>query len=46
MHVTRVEEGITTLKIVTAKPTGRRPIGSPRHRWEDNIIMDHKELRQ
>jgi len=25
------------------KPEGRRPIGRPRHRWEDNIKMDLQE---
>ena len=28
------------LKILTGKPTGKRPLGRPRHRWEDNIRMD------
>ena len=28
------------LKIVTGKPTGKRPLGRPRRRWEDNIRMD------
>ena len=31
-------------KILTGKLTGRRPLGSPRHRWEDNIRMDPKEI--
>ena len=26
------------------KPTGKRPIGKPRCRWEDNIRMDLKEI--
>ena len=25
-------------------PTGNRPLGRPRHRWEDNIRMDLKEI--
>jgi hypothetical protein len=24
---------------------GKSPLGRPRHRWEDNIRMDHKEIR-
>ena len=32
------EDGIT-FKILTSKPTGKRPLGSPRHRWEVNIRM-------
>jgi len=27
-------------RIVVGKPEGKRPIGRPRHRWEDNIKMD------
>ena len=26
------------------KPTGKRPLGRPRHRWEDNITMDLEEI--
>ena len=26
------------------KPEGRRPLGKPRHRWEDNIKMDLQEV--
>jgi hypothetical protein len=27
------------------KPQGKRSLGGPRHRWEDNIIMDLEEIR-
>jgi hypothetical protein len=26
------------------KPGGKRPLGRPRCRWEDNIKMDHQEV--
>ena len=26
------------------KPEGRRPLGRPRHRWEENIKMDLQEV--
>ena len=39
-----MEEGRSALKILTGSPTGKRPIGRPRHRWEDNIRMDLKEI--
>ena len=26
------------------KPGGKRPLGRPRHRWEDNIKMDLQEV--
>ena len=31
-------------KFLTRKPTAKRPFGRPRHRWEDNIRMDLKEI--
>jgi hypothetical protein len=27
------------------KPAGKRPLGRPRHRWEDNIKMNLQEVR-
>ena len=33
-----MEEGRSTFKILTGTPIGKRPIGRPRRRWEDNII--------
>jgi hypothetical protein len=39
-HVVRMEEGNSALKILTGKPTGKRPLGWPRRRWEENIRMD------
>ena len=32
------------LKILTGKPTGKRPFGGPKCRWEDNIRMILKEI--
>ena len=43
-HVVRVDESRSAFKILTGKPTGRRPLGRPRRRWEDNIRMDIKEI--
>ena len=34
-HVERMEVGRSAFKILTGKPTGRRPLGRPRRRWED-----------
>ena len=42
-HVARMEEGRTVFKIFTGAPKGKRPLGRPRHRLEDNIRMDLKE---
>jgi hypothetical protein len=32
--------------ILVRKPEGKRLLGGPRHRWEDNIRMDLTEVRQ
>ena len=31
-------------RILTGTPIGKRPLGRPRHRWEDNIRMNLKEI--
>jgi hypothetical protein len=31
-------------KIVVGKPEGKRPLGRPRRRWEDNIRMGLREI--
>ena len=36
-YVARMEEGRSAFKILTGKPTGKRPLGRPRRRWECNI---------
>ena len=43
-HVARIAEGRTSIKILTGKNTGKRPLGRPRCRWEDNIRMDLEEV--
>ena len=39
-----MEKGRSAFKILTGKPTGKRPLGRPRRRWEDNIRMDLEEI--
>jgi hypothetical protein len=34
-----------THKVLVGKPEGKRPLGRPRLRWEDNIKMDLQEVR-
>ena len=41
--VDRMEECSSAFKIVIGKPIGKRRLGS--HRWEENIIIDLKEIR-
>ena len=43
-HVARMEEGRKAFKILTGKPTRKRPFGRPRRRWEDNIRMHLEEI--
>ena len=43
-HVARMEEGRSSFKMLTGKPTRKRPLGRPRRRWEDNIKMDLEEI--
>ena len=43
-HVARMKEGRSAFKILTGKPTGKRPLGRPRRRWEDSIRMDLEEI--
>jgi hypothetical protein len=42
-HIARMEEGSSTSKILTGEPTGKRPYGRPRRRWEENIRLYLKE---
>ena len=37
-------KGRSALKILTRKPTGKRPLGRSRRRWEDNIRMNLEEI--
>ena len=36
----RMEEGRGVHRVLVGKPEGKRPLGRPRRRWEDNIKMD------
>jgi hypothetical protein len=38
-------EGRGVYRILVGKPEGRKPLGRPRRRWEDNTEMNLKELR-
>ena len=39
-----MEEGRGVHEVLVGKPEGRRPLGRPRCRWEDNIKMDLQEV--
>ena len=43
-HVARMGEGRWAHRVLVGKPEGKRPLGRPRCRWEDNIKMDLQEM--
>jgi len=43
-HVERMGEGRGVYRVSVGKPEGRRPLGRPRRRCEDNIRMDLREV--
>jgi len=43
-HVARIGEGRGVYRVLVGKPEGKRPLGRPRRRWENNIKMDIQEV--
>jgi hypothetical protein len=43
-HVARVGERRGLYRVYVRKPVGKRPLGKPRRRWEDNMRMDLQEV--
>jgi hypothetical protein len=43
-HVAHMGEKRNVYKVSMGKPEGKRPLGKPRHRWEDGTRMDLKEI--
>jgi hypothetical protein len=43
-HVARMGEGRDVHRVLVGKPAGKRPLGRPRRRWEDNIKMNLQEV--
>jgi hypothetical protein len=37
-------EGRGVYRVLVGKPEGKRPLGRPRRRWEDNVRMDLQEV--
>jgi hypothetical protein len=44
-HVARMGEGGSVYRVLVGRPEGKRPLGRPRRRWEDNIKLDLREIR-
>jgi hypothetical protein len=45
-HEACMGEGRGVYRVLVRWPVGKRPLGRPRHRWEDNIMMDLRETDQ
>jgi len=39
-HVACMGERRVEYRVLVGKPEGRRPLGRPRSRWEDNVKLD------
>ena len=39
-----MEQSRNAYRVLVGKPEGKRPLGRPRRRWEDNIKMDLREV--
>ncbi|KAJ4427020.1 hypothetical protein ANN_26819 [Periplaneta americana] len=43
-HVARMGESRNAYRVLVGRPEGKRPLGRPRHRWEDNITLHLREV--
>ncbi|KAJ4428345.1 hypothetical protein ANN_24364 [Periplaneta americana] len=43
-HVARMGESRNAYRVLVGRPEGKRSLGRPRRRWEDNIKMDLREV--
>jgi hypothetical protein len=43
-HVARMGEKRKEYRILVGKHGGKKPLGGPRRRWEDNMEMDLREI--
>jgi hypothetical protein len=43
-HVAGTGEGRGVHRVLVGKPEGKRPLGIPRRRWEDNIKRDLQDV--
>ena len=42
-YITRTEQSRNSYRILVGKPEGKRPLGRPRRKWENNIKVDLRE---
>ena len=44
VHVVYMRKNRGVYRVLMGKPEGKKPLGRPRHRWQDNIKMDLQEV--
>jgi hypothetical protein len=44
MHLASIGEDRDVHRVLVGKPEGKRPLGRPRRRWEDNIKINLQEI--
>ena len=44
-HIQRMDRARATGKLLDWKPMGNRPVGRPRHRWQEDVVEDLKKLK-
>ena len=45
VHLAHMGDRRVAYRVLVGKTEGKRPLGSPRGRWEDNINVDFQEVR-
>jgi hypothetical protein len=43
-HVARMGESRNVGRVLVETSEGKRPLGTPKRRWEDNIMIDFQEI--
>jgi hypothetical protein len=43
-HVAHIREGRCVYRVLVGRPEGKKPLGRPRRKWEDNIKMDLRDI--
>jgi len=44
-HIQRMDQARPTRKLLDWKPMGTRPVGRPRQRWQEDVMVDLKKLK-
>jgi hypothetical protein len=44
-HIVYMGEGRSVYRVLVGRLKGKRPLGKSRHKWEDNIKKDFREIR-